>query len=240
MSNDVGPSWAAIPAAKRHLIACEVFRDEFEEVAPAGLVRTYLPQGLHRTPGKMPAAVQEVVDGLPPDVQLVILGYGLCSNGVVGVSARRAPIVMPLVHDCIALLLGSRERYEAEVRACAGTYYITPGWAKYGTTSLTCYKTEYLPKYGEEDARYISRELLKNYQRVIFINHGVGDIALGRAHTREFAEVFGLESGEIAGSLDYLRRLVSGPWGAADFLGIGPGASVGPSPFLGLHAISLS
>jgi hypothetical protein len=230
---------SAVSPARRHLIACEVFRDEIESVAPPDLARTYLPQGLHRTPGKMPAGIQEVVDGLPADVGLVLLGYGLCSNGVVGVTARTAPLIMPLVHDCIALLLGSRERYEAEVQACAGTYYITPGWVKYGTTSLTCYKTEYLPKYGEEDARYIAQELLGNYKRVVLINHGVGNIELGRAHTREFAQVFELEAGEIPGSLDYLRRLVEGPWDIADFLRLEPGASLTASPFLGLHAIRL-
>ncbi len=239
MSHESGTLGVAIPAAKRHLIACEVFRDEFDAIAPPEVARTYLPQGLHRTPGKMPAAVQEVVDGLPADVGLVLLGYGLCSNGVVGVTARTAPVVMPLVHDCIALLLGSRERYEAEVQACAGTYYITPGWAKYGTTSLSCYKNEYLPKFGEEDARYIAHELLKNYKRVVLINHGVGDIELGRAHTEEFAAVFELESGEIPGSLDYLRRLVSGPWDAADFLRLEPGSTIHASPFMNLHAINL-
>ncbi|MGE5850199.1 MAG: DUF1638 domain-containing protein, partial [Candidatus Methylomirabilota bacterium] len=116
-------------AAKRQLIACEVFKDEFEATCPPDLRRTYLPQGLHRTPGKMPAAIQKILDGLSPEVQTVFLGYGLCSNGVAGVTARAASLVMPRVHDCIALLLGSRKRYEAEVAACPGTYYITPGWA---------------------------------------------------------------------------------------------------------------
>ncbi|MCK7479827.1 MAG: DUF1638 domain-containing protein [Candidatus Moduliflexus flocculans] len=60
------PTADLLSAMTRHLIACEVFRDEFEAVSPAETrARTYLPQGLHRTPGKMPAAIQEVVDGLP-------------------------------------------------------------------------------------------------------------------------------------------------------------------------------
>jgi len=226
-------------AAKRHLIACEVFKDEFEAIAPPELARTYLPQGLHRTPGKMPAAIQEVVDGLPSDGELIILGYGLCSNGVVGVAARQAPIVLPKVHDCIALLLGSVERYEAEVNACAGTYYITPGWAAYGRTSLSAYKTEYLPKYGEEDARYIAQECLKHYIRVAFIDHGVGNVELGRTHAKEFAETFGLTYEEIPGSLEYLRHLVSGPWDGPEFLTISPGTAIDQAPFLGLHSISL-
>ncbi len=224
---------------RRHLIACEVFKDEFEATCPPDLIRTYLPQGLHRTPGKMPAAIQEVLDRIPQDVTSVLLGYGLCSNGVVGVTARAASLVMPRVHDCIALLLGSRERYEAEVTACPGTYYITPGWALYGTTSLTSYKNEYLPKYREETARYIARELLKNYSRVALINHGVGDIGAGRAHAQEMAEVFHLSYVEILGSLDYVRRLVQGPWGDDDFVVIGPGRAIESSLFLDLHAISL-
>jgi len=224
---------------KRHLIACEVFRDEFEAVSPPDLARIYLPQGLHRTPGQMPAAIQEVVDALPATTELVILGYGLCSNGVVGVHSRTIPIVMPKVHDCIAVLLGSVQRYEAEMDACAGTYYITPGWAKYGNTSLSAYKNEYLPKYGEEDARYVAEECLKHYTRIAFIDHGVGDVALGRAHAREFAETFGKRYEEIPGDLGYLRRLVSGPWDDGDFLRIVPGAAIEQGLFLGLHSISL-
>jgi hypothetical protein len=225
--------------ATPHLIACEVFRDEFEAVAPPDLPRTYLPQGLHRTPGKMPAAIQEVVDTLPAEVGLVILGYGLCSNGIVGVAARSAALLVPKVHDCIALLLGSRERYEAEVAACPGTYYITAGWAKYGRTSLTAYKEEYLPKYGEEDARYISHECLKHYKRVALIDHGAGDMAVGRAHAQEFAETFGMSCVEIPGSLDYLRRLVRGPWDDTDFLVLPPGTSVSAEPYLAMHSIGL-
>jgi hypothetical protein len=224
---------------QRHLIACEVFRDEFEAVAPPEMSRTYLEQGLHRTPGKMPAAIQEAVDRLPAGTELVILGYGLCSNGVAGVTARQAPIVIPRVHDCIAVLLGSVERYEAEMNACAGTYYITPGWAKYGTTTYSAYKTEYLPKYGEEDARYIAEECLKHYTRIAFIDQGVGDVEVGRTHAREFAATFGKRYEEIPGDLDYLCRLVSGPWDGNDFLTILPGSAIEQAPFLSLHSISL-
>jgi hypothetical protein len=224
---------------ERHLIACEVFRDEFEAVSPPDLTRTYLPQGLHRTPGKMPAAIQEVLDAIGPEVGAILLGYGLCSNGVVGIASRTAWLILPKAHDCIALLLGSRERYEAEVAACPGTYYITPGWAVYGTTSLTSYENEYLPKYGEEGARYIAQELLKNYRRVALIDHGVGDMQAARAHATEMAEVFGLSYVEVPGSLDYVRRLVHGPWDNEDFVVVQPGTAMTSSPFLSLHSIAL-
>ena len=218
------------PDAPAHLIACEVFRDEFEAVAPPGLARTYLAQGLHRTPGKMPALIQEAIDAIP-DARLVILGYGLCSNGVVGVVPRKGPAVVPRVHDCIALLLGSRERYAAQVAGCAGTYYITPGWVKYGETVLSALKADYMKKYSEEDALYIAREMLKSYTRVALIDSGLEDMDLARDHARELGRVFGLRYEEVPGSLDYLRRLVTGPWDDTDFLRIEPGRPVSAEPF---------
>jgi hypothetical protein len=53
------------------------------------------------------------------------------------------------------------------------------------------------------------------------------------------AEVFDLSYAEIPGSLDYLSRLVQGPWDGDDFVEIEPGRAIDPSPFLNLHAISL-
>ena len=135
--------------AKRHLIACEVFRDEFEAVCPPEMARTYLEQGLHRTPGKMPEAIQGVIDGLPTDTQLVLLGYGLCSNGVVGVTARLAPIIMPMVHDCIAVLLGSVKRYEAEMEACAGSLHLA-GLGEVRHDLALCLQGQVSPKVPEK------------------------------------------------------------------------------------------
>lgn len=224
---------------KNYLVACEVFRDEFEAVSPPELTRIYLPQGLHRTPGRMPGAIQGAVDSVPPEVETVILGYGLCGNGIVGVVSGTARMIFPRVHDCIALLLGSGDRYGPEMATCPGTYYITPGWALYGPTSLTSYKNEYLPKYGEETARYIAGELLKHYERVALIDHGVGNMEAARAHAREMAELFALDYVELPGSLEYLRRLVHGPWDNRDFVLFEPGSVVSPSPYLNLHTIAL-
>ena len=52
--------------------------------------------------------------------EAILLGYGLCSNGLVGLTARSIPLVIP-VHDCITLFLGSKEQYSitsTRVPAC--------------------------------------------------------------------------------------------------------------------------
>ena len=225
---------AATSAATRHLIACEVFRDEFEAVCPPEMPRTYLEQGLHRTPGKMPEAIQAVVDGLPADVETVILGYGLCSNGVVGVTARRAPIVLPKVHDCIAVLLGSVARYEAEMNACAGTYYITPGWVKYGTTSLSAYKGRV-----SAQVRGGGRPLRRG---------GVPEALLADCVHRPRRRGRRAGSGPRPGIRRDLRQAATrrsratsatsaaswaGPWDAPDFLTIPPGTAIDQAPLPG-------
>ena len=73
-----------------------------------------MEQGLHDEPTRLRREVQKALDntcdiqGRPYEASL--LGYGLCSNGIVGLSAQ-IPIVVPRGHDCITLLLGSKEKY---------------------------------------------------------------------------------------------------------------------------------
>ena len=38
----------------------------------------------------------------------ILLGYGLCGNGLAGVTARHTRLVLPRAHDCIGILMGSR------------------------------------------------------------------------------------------------------------------------------------
>ena len=100
------------------LISCEVlFREMCHACAhsPHQVDVEFLPKGLHDLGGKpMAAKIQEVVDRTPEGVyDAILLGYGLCGNGLDGLTARHTPLVLPRAHDCIALLMGSAERYQA-------------------------------------------------------------------------------------------------------------------------------
>ncbi|MBL7154868.1 MAG: DUF1638 domain-containing protein, partial [Phycisphaerae bacterium] len=69
-----------------------------------------MEQGLHDEPDRLRSEVQKALE-TTTDIQgrpfkATLLGYGLCSNGIVGLSAK-IPIVVPRGHDCITLLLGS-------------------------------------------------------------------------------------------------------------------------------------
>ncbi|MEA3224886.1 MAG: DUF1638 domain-containing protein, partial [Planctomycetota bacterium] len=99
-------------------ISCKVMQREayFCAARSKNIVDVVLmEQGLHDTPDELRKEVQKAlgntldIQGRPYDASL--LGYGLCSNGIVGLSAK-IPIVVPRGHDCVTLLLGSKEKYQ--------------------------------------------------------------------------------------------------------------------------------
>ena len=119
------------------LISCEVlFREMCDACAhsPHQVDLEFLPKGLHDLGSKaMAAKIQEVVDRTPEGVyDAILLGYGLCGNGLHGLAARHTRLVLPRAHDCIALLMGSRERYQAYFEGNPGTYYLSTGWLERG------------------------------------------------------------------------------------------------------------
>lgn len=210
------------------VIACGVMEPELEAVragAPAVEI-IYLEQGLHRTPKRLPGMIQEQIDRVASYATSIVLGYGLCSNGLVGVTARRQQLVVPRCHDCIALFLGSPDRYDELFRDHPGTYYLTPGWVKKNQDPLGTYQEEYLPKYGWETALRAIREGLKNYTRIALINSGMPEIETVRIRAQENAAFFGLAYREFAGNLSYFEKIVRRPFPAADFLHLPPGGTI--------------
>jgi hypothetical protein len=208
---------------QRVVIACRVMEPELTQViahegeGDGGLEILYLEQLLHRTPGKLLRLVQEKIDQVAQTASRIVLGYGLCSNGVVGVTARQQGLIIPRCHDCIALFLGSPERYQEVFRSTPGTYYLTPGWIAEKQDPLGLIE-EQVPRYGRETARWIIEEELKHYTHIALINTGVREIGSFRARARENATVLNKQYVEINGDLEYFRKLIHGPYPAETFL----------------------
>jgi hypothetical protein len=210
------------------IIACRVMEPEIE-AARAGSQAVeiiYLEQGLHRTPKRLPELLQEQIDQVAPRATAIVLGYGLCSNGLVGVTARRQKLIVPRCHDCISLFLGSPARYVQVFNDHPGTYYLTPGWVKENRDPLGTYQMEYLPKYGEETARWAIRESLKNYTHIALINSGMPGSEALRRRALENAEFFNMAYIEIEGNLSYFEKIIRGPYKAEEFLHLQPGETI--------------
>jgi hypothetical protein len=218
---------------KRSLvIACSIMKEELTRVQRDGVVIVYLEQSLHRTPMKMKGAIQEEIDKAEGwEGDQIILSYGLCSNGILGVRANRHCLVIPKVHDCITLFLGSNERYLEEHQKEPGTYYLTRGWIEEKKSPLGIFE-EYSQRYGKETAEWVIREELKNYTRIALVQSELGMTETQREHARENARFLNLRYEEIQGSLEFFRRIIRGPW-HRDFVLLSPGEEATQEMFLG-------
>lgn len=211
------------------VIACATVIEEMTPLLPEGIQVEPLEFGLHLRPEKLRARLQQAVDESGAAADTILVGYGLCSNAVVGLRSERCTLVVPKVHDCIALFLGSREAYLREARREPGTYYLTKGWIEAGGTPFSEH-AELAARYGEARARRMTRMALRNYTRLVFIETGSRVLDRYRGWARRAGEEFGLRYEEVRGEPSLLRKMIYGPWDD-EIIVVQPGRPVGYADF---------
>lgn len=218
------------------IIACRVFGRELSYYAAlSGNTCSiyWLEQGLHNTPEQILLQAQQAIDEID-HIQLteysnrtfdaIVLGYGLCSNGVVGLSSKTLPIVVPKTDDCIAIFLGSQARYLKEFYEHSGTYWFSPGWIEFGSVPSEKLYHEaydrYCEKYGEDNAEYLmqaERTWAEKYDNCIYINSTFLDNEPYIDSTKQSAIWLNCKYSALNGDDRMIKALVSGEWGD-DFL----------------------
>jgi hypothetical protein len=225
------------------IIACKIFQNLIESHLPQDLAGklTFLDYGLHRVPKQLRASVQAEIDALP-QASLVVLGYGLCGNGLAGIHAGIHTLLIPRTDDCIAILLGSYISYLQQFQEHPGTYYLTKGWLESGSNPLKEF-LELKEKYGEQEATWMMDTQYQHYNRVALVAHTQKDLDAYRAQAQEVADYcsrWGMEYEEILGSDRYVRDLVraietnsrNGQVVGADFVLVPPGGSLEQAQFM--------
>jgi len=225
------------------LISCEVlFREMCHACAhsPHRVDLEFLPKGLHDLGGKpMAAKIQEAVDCTEEGVyQAILLGYGLCGNGLDGLAARHTRLVLPRAHDCIALLMGSHDRYQAYFDGNPGTYYRSTGWLErgQGLQQLTHHTLGFdesldalVRQYGEDNGRYLYEEMTRyraQYRKLTFIETGLEAGGEFIAEAAAEARDKGWSFERLPGDLAWLGRMVEGVWTEAEFVVAEPGQRI--------------
>jgi hypothetical protein len=233
------------------IIACEVVARELYGCAARALHAadiTLLPQGLHDNSDICRGRLQELIDAAGPDrYDAVLLGYGLCNNALAGVRVGPLPMIVPRAHDCITLLLGSKERYAKLFAEFPGTYWYSSGWLecrqkrgdrvepRQNSGLGPLYKgmdfSGLVAKYGEENAKYLAEFMSHwedHYTRGALIEFDF-DAALGlRDQVRRICDEKGWEFAAVPGDLRLIQAGLDGRWSDDRFLRLDPGQSVRP------------
>jgi len=193
----------------------------------------FLQQGLHNTPDVLRKELQAAIDASDEGFDAILIGYGLCSNGIEGIVARKTRLVIIKGHDCITFLLGSRERYRKYFDSHPGTYWYSPGWIDTNSQpSEERYEKvyrEYVEKYGEDNAKYLmeaEQGWFKNYSNAAYVDLVFGDNEHYRQYTRDCAKWLKWNYDELCGDPQLMRNFLEGKWDSDAFLIVEPGQRV--------------
>jgi hypothetical protein len=197
---------------KTVFLSCKIFEAVTQKKIVAESIDTviFLDFGLHATPKKLASTLQETLDHLT-EPSLVILGYGLCGNGLGNIKAGCHTLIIPKAHDCITILMGSRQRYEKEFNSHPNTYYLTKGWLEVGTDPLSQYE-DFILKYGLETADWMMDQLFQHYRRLVFLAYSAQD--LENYHSRaikvaKFCQRWAMVYEEMLGEDGLINKLLS-------------------------------
>ena len=218
------------------LIACKVVqREAYYCASRSGNVVdvVLMEQGLHNEPDKLRSmlqkALRETTDVQGKKYDAVLLGYCLCSNGILGLKCD-VPMVAVRGHDCMTLLLGSKQKYQEYFDSHRGVYWYSCGWIDCspmpGKERYERCLAEYTEKYSEDNAQYLmemEQGWMKEYEWATFVRMGLCDETKYIQHTKECAEYLGWKYDEIEGDISLLQGLVDGNWNEEDYLVVKPG-----------------
>ncbi len=206
-------------------------------VADAAVTIRLFDQGLHNAPKNLRVRLQATIDAVQPgECDAILLAYGICGAGTVGLTSRHTPLVLPRAHDCITLYLGSKERYQAEFDAHPGTYWYSQDYLERNPSSAVALGAasieiseavyqSYVEKYGQDNADYLMEvmgEWGAHYDRAVFLNLGLGTSTAYEQRAREQAERRGWTFERKIGDRRLVNRLLNGDWSDDEFLVVPP------------------
>jgi hypothetical protein len=221
------------PPAPHGLIACDVFREELESLTlPLPLIR-WLEMGLHDRPDELRRRLQEEIDAADkePGDEPVLLLYGLCGGGLYGLQARRRPLILPRTHDCIALLLGSKQKQQDIQKKCPGTYFYSRGWIRErrvpGPDRAEWLRNLYADRFDPEMIEELieaDAETFEPYEQALFIRTPAAEA--GESYCQRCAAHLGWRFVAEQADMRWLRDLLSGIHDDERFVILAPGQTL--------------
>ena len=227
---------------KPYVIACAVLALDIKSAAEElglDIGVKFLEGGLHDRPDLLRQKLQAGIDELSVSggCDRIVVGYGVCGRGTVGIQARDIPLSIPKVHDCIALFLGGDAAYRDQFKKYPGTYYISAGWYEEKTEPLSQRRLsayygdeklnygELVDQYGEKAAKETFQFLStwqKNYQRAAFIETGAKISPKYEKYAQDMATEYQWKYEKIAGKRVLIEKLLTASETTDEILVVAP------------------
>lgn len=216
-----------------------MFRNELIRLGVETSAVTFLEMGLHDNPPILAKTLQEHIANLEdshPDLEEILLLYGYCGGGIVGIKSDRVRLVIPKAHDCIALFLGSNQLYTDIHKLHPGTYFFSPGWIDGGRVpgnEREAHLRElYMQRYQDEETvdelLEMDKETFSVYKKGAYIDTLKDSNACH--HCAECVKTLGWEFLPLSADLEWFASLFdhsSGAW--KNCMVFAPGTSVTPA-----------
>ena len=119
----------------------------------------YLDIQQHNQQHTLAKNIQKEIDKSRGDEKIIVL-YGLCGNALVEIQARNIPVYLVRVHDCLTVLLGSKQRFKQLF-----SNRLSSSWSCYSLKVNGCnvYEDEqylkWCQRYDQETADYLKSQL---------------------------------------------------------------------------------
>lgn len=195
----------------KRIISCGVFQPYIQHLVKHHPRWTfeidYLEVKQHNQPAVLAQLLQEKIDAIT-DAQEIIVLYGLCGNAILPLRSRGIPLRILRVHDCLSVLLGSRERFTALFSMRPSQGWSCASYDQKDVMGLHTFSETYqgyVEAYGEENARYIMEMMQINQEEVpVYINFNLPEDAdCLTAYADREVEL-------ITGDLRMLERILEG------------------------------
>ena len=207
------------------VIACSILKDEITTLFDKHNLEDvynirWMPESLHTFPQKMTGEIQSVIDE-ETDRPFIMLTYGNCGNGLVGICAREVPVIMPRYADCISMLLSERDDLD---KLRTNTFFLTRGWMD-GEYSIEKEYDGLVEKKGQKRADKIINMLYEHYDNLMLIDTGCYDMDAQAERLETVAKKVHMKPCTSKGTISIWERLLTQDWDD-DFIRLEPGDTV--------------
>ncbi|TVP75808.1 MAG: DUF1638 domain-containing protein, partial [Puniceicoccaceae bacterium] len=166
-------------------------------------------------------------------IDAIILAYGLCGNGLIGIRAGQCPLILPRAHDCISILLGGIVPHATILKENPATYFYSPGWIRGkrvpGPDREAHLRATYATRYADDpemidDLVEADQEVFAHHNCAAYVD--ITDNAEAENYCQGCAHHLNWEFRRIPGDATLLQDLIDGHWDATRYLTVPPGQTI--------------